>query len=101
MGPDLINVGLRVGEIELVIIRIGFDIAEDTVEIGSNFVKIKLKNIVIRFVNEGEPLVKIGIRRLFHSRPCTVCCRKGVRDIKEFLKGVVGRLWTVVEVLDS
>jgi hypothetical protein len=37
----------------------------------------------------------------FDSSPGAAPCPKGVRDVKGFLKGIVGRLWAVIEILDN
>jgi hypothetical protein len=50
LGPGLVNVGPGVDEIGLVIVRIGPDV-----------VKIKLENITMRVLSEGESLVEIDI----------------------------------------
>ena len=55
LGPD---VGLVVGEVRLIIVRIRLDVIEDT---GPDVVKIRLKNITMQVVNEGEFLVEIGV----------------------------------------
>ena len=60
LGPDLVHAGLGVGEIRLVV-RIRLEVTEYIVKIGPDVVKITLKNITIRVVNEGESLVEIDI----------------------------------------
>jgi hypothetical protein len=61
LGPGLVNVGLGVGGIGLVIVRIELDFTEGTVKIVPDAVKIELKNITIRFVDVGESLVETDI----------------------------------------
>jgi len=50
-----------VGEIGLNIVRGVGDVIDNTVKFGPEVVKIKVKNITIRFVNVGESLVETGI----------------------------------------